>query len=191
MAVRERSAITRRSRRRSALRWLPTFFGFPLGGLIAELIVGPVDGLTAAVVGGAITGVILGAVQALGLGSTVPARQWIAATSVGLAAGLGIGAAAVGYGTSIGDLAVQGAICGLVIGTAQAIVLRPTIGGLAFAWVPALSVLWALGWTITTSIGVDVESQYTVFGSSGALTVTLLTVGLPVLLAGRREANLS
>ena len=26
---------------RSALRWLPTFFGFPLGGLVAELVVRP------------------------------------------------------------------------------------------------------------------------------------------------------
>jgi hypothetical protein len=174
-----------------AVRWLPTFFGFPLGGVIAELIVGPVDGLTAAIVGGAITGIILGAIQALGLGSAVPARQWIAATAVGLTVGLGIGAAAVDYGTSIGDLAIQGAICGLAIGTAQAVVLRPRIGRLAFAWIPALSALWALGWTITTSIGVDVESQYTVFGSSGALTVTVFTVALPVLLATRSEASVS
>ena len=45
--------------------------------------------------------------------------------------------------------------------------------------------LWALGWAITASIGVDVETQYTVFGSSGAVVVTALTAVLPVLLAGR------
>lgn len=191
MQVRERSSVTQRSWKGSALRWLPTFLGFPLGGVIAELIVGPVDGLTAAVVGGPVTGIILGAVQALGLRSAVPARQWIAATAVGLTVGLSIGAAAVGYGTSIGDLAMQGAICGLAIGTAQAVVLRPRVGPIALAWIPALSALWALGWTITTSIGVDVERQYTVFGSSGALTVTVFTVALPVLLGSRSEASVS
>ena len=65
---------------------------------------------------------------------------------------------------------------------------RPRCSGrgsdaLAFAWVPALGVLWAAGWAITTAFGVDVESQYTVFGSSGALFVTAATVVLPVLLA--------
>ena len=32
---------------RSALRWFPTFVGFPLGGFAAELIAGPVDGRVA------------------------------------------------------------------------------------------------------------------------------------------------
>ena len=68
---------------------------------------------------------ILGAVQSWGMGTNgPPARRWIAATGVGFAVGLALGAAAVGYGTSLGDLVVQGAICGLAIGIAQAIVLR-------------------------------------------------------------------
>jgi hypothetical protein len=177
---------------RTALRWLPTFFGFPLGGLAAELISGPVDGLVAALAGGLITGIILGAVQSWGLGPAGPAaRQWIIGTAAGLAVGLGLGSAVVDYGTSIGDLAVQGAICGMAVGTAQAVILRPRIGALAFAWIPALGALWALGWTVTSSIGVDVETQYTVFGSSGALTVTVLTVALPLVLANRAEASAS
>jgi len=168
---------------RSALRWIPTFFGFPLGGLVAEHISGPVDQLPAALVGGAITGIILGTVQSWGTGpSGPPARQWILATGAGLAVGLGVGAAAVNYGTSMGDLVVQGAICGLAVGTGQAIVLRPRIGRLAFAWAPTLSAVWALGWAITTAAGIDVESQYTVFGSSGALVVTAATAILPVIL---------
>ena len=61
----------------------------------------------------------------------------------------------------------------------------PRLGPLAFAWAPALAAVWALGWTITTAIGVDVESQYTVFGSSGALVVTLLTAVLPVTARAR------
>jgi hypothetical protein len=75
---------------------------------------------------------------------------------------------------------VQGAICGLVIGTSQALVLR---GRAAYLWAPALSALWALGWAISTSIGVDVETQWTVFGASGALVVTAATAALPALLA--------
>jgi hypothetical protein len=167
----------------SALRWLPTFFGFPLGGFVAELIAGPVDGVAAALLGGAITGTVLGAVQSWGMGSNgPPARQWIAATTAGLTLGLALGSAMVGYGTSLGDLVVQGAICGLAIGTAQALVLRERN---AYLWAPALSALWALGWAITTSIGIDVETQWTVFGASGAVVVTAATALLPVFLATR------
>ena len=57
----------------SALRWLPTFVGFPLGGLAAELVAGPVDGIAPALAGGAITGAVLGAVQSWGLGPGRPA----------------------------------------------------------------------------------------------------------------------
>ena len=168
---------------RSALRWLPTFVGFPLGGFLAELIAGPVDGFGAALIAGAVTGVVLGAVQAWGMGPNgPPARQWILATTAGLTVGLTLGSAAVDYGTSLGDLVVQGAICGLAIGAAQALTLR---GRAAYLWAPALSALWALGWAITTSIGVDVETQYAVFGSSGALVVTAATAALPALLASR------
>ncbi len=174
---------------RIALRWLPTFLGFPLGGFAAELIAGPVDSLAAAVVGGAITGAVLGAVQAWGMGENgPPAREWIAATTAGLTVGLAVGSAAVGYGTELADLVVQGAICGLAIGTAQAFVLRGRVG---YLWAPALSALWALGWAITTSIGVDVETQYAVFGSSGALVVTAATVVLPVLLANRAPRSVA
>jgi hypothetical protein len=175
--------------KRSALRWLPTLVGFPLGGVVAELVAGPVDGLAAAVLGGAVTGVVLGVVQSWGMGSNGrPARQWIAATPAGLTVGLALGSAAVGYGTSLGDLVVQGAICGLAIGTAQALTLR---GRVAYLWAPALSALWALGWAVTTSIGVDVETQYAVFGSSGALVVTAATAVLPVLLSGRAPRSAS
>jgi hypothetical protein len=170
----------------SALRWLPTFFGFPLGGLLAEIVAGPVDSVVPALIGGAVTGIVLGAVQSWGLGSNGPsARRWTTVTALGLAVGLAIGSAAVGYGTSVGDLVVQGAICGLAIGAAQAIVLRPRLGRAAYLWAPALSVPWALGWAVSTSIGVDVETRYTVFGASGALVATAATAVLPVLLATR------
>jgi hypothetical protein len=173
----------------SALRWLPTFVGFPLGGLAAEIVAGPVDGLGPALLAGAVTGLVLGAVQSWGMGSHgPPAWRWIAATAVGLAAGLALGSAAVGYGTGLSDLVVQGAICGLAVGGAQALTLR---GRAAFLWAPVLSALWALGWAVTTAIGIDVETQYAVFGSSGALVVTAATAVLPVLLVtgGARRAS--
>src|SRR4051812_15112507 len=168
---------------RRGLRWLVTFVGFPLGGLLSALV-GPVDAPAAAIVGGALTGLIIGGVQAWALRPDgIAPLPWIGATTVGLAVGLGVGAAAVDSGTTAGDLAVQGAVCGLAIGLAQALVLRARLGDVAFLWAPALAGVWALGWTITSAIGVDVERQYTVFGSSGAITVTLVTLVLPFALA--------
>jgi hypothetical protein len=159
-----------------------TFAGFPLGGLAAMAFPGPIDSIGAALIGGLVTGAILGAVQAWGLGRRRPAPDlWIVATAVGLMIGLGVGAGAVDFRTSLGALAVQGATCGFAVGLAQALVLRPRLGRLAWAWPPALAAIWALGWTITTSIGVEVDEQFTVFGSAGALVVTALTAVLPIL----------
>ena len=118
-----------------------------------------------------------------------PARAWIAATTAGLTVGpRRSGRRRSATAPSLGDLVVQGAICGLAIGAAQALVLR---GRVAYLWAPALSALWALGWAITTSIGVDVETQYAVFGSSGAVVVTAATAALPVLLATRAPRSAS
>ncbi len=171
---------------RTVGRWLLTFTGFPLGGLAASLIVGPVDAPPAAVVGGLLSGAVLGAVQSWGLGPVGPAtRNWVVATAVGLMVGLGIGAAVVDYGTTTADLALQGAICGLAVGAAQAVVLHRRIGRLSLAWPPFLAAVWALGWVITTAIGVQVTDQFTVFGSSGAVTVAALTTVLPLVLRHR------
>ena len=195
MSIREQKATnpaTTSTWKRIVLRWLPTFFAFPIGGFIAEHVSGPVDGLLAALVGGAISGIVLGAAQSWAMESSGPrTRSWIVATTVGFVVGLGIGSAAVDYATGIGDLVMQGAICGFAVGAAQAVVLRPRIGGLALAWAPVLGALWALGWAITTAAGIDVESQYTVFGSSGALVVTAATVLLPLVLAKRAAASAS
>jgi hypothetical protein len=181
--ARLRDTATRKQR---ALRWLPSFLGFPIGGLVAHLIAGPVDGVAAALSGGAISGVILGAAQAWGLGWTgTDARRWTIATGVGFAGGIAIGAGAVDYGTTMADFALQGALCGLAVGGAQAVVLRAWLAGHAVLWAPALSALWALGWVVSTAIGVDVDRQWTVFGASGAITVTLATAFLPVRLADR------
>ncbi len=149
-------------------RWMLGFLGFPIGGLVAMTTIGAIDSTVAALAGGALTGAILGAVQSFA-SPALPRLSWIAATAIGLSGGLAIGATVVDFDTSLGALAVQGAICGASIGLAQATVLTrsTTLGRRRSAlWVPFLAACWALGWTITTSAGVDVERQYTVFGAS-------------------------
>ncbi len=178
------------SRAKIALRWMPTFLGFPVGGYVAEAV-GRIDGPGPAIAGGAITGAILGFAQWLGMRRTGPSPiAWVIATAIGFAVGLGIGAAAVDYDTNVGALATQGAICGAVIGATQAAVLYGKLGRIVLAWPAALSGLWALGWTVTYSAGIDVDAQYTVFGSSGALVVTALTSILPIELARRQQRGL-
>ena len=178
---------TTRSWPKLALRWMPTFLGFPAGGFAAE-IVGRVDSPGPAIAGGAIAGAILGFAQWLGMRRGGPSPiAWIIATAVGFAVGLGAGAAAVGYDTNVGALATQGLICGAVVGAAQAAVLYRKLGRIVLAWPVVLAALWALGWTITSSAGIDVEAQYTTFGASGALVVTALASVLPIELARRRQ----
>jgi hypothetical protein len=161
---------------------MATFLGFPLAGL-ATLITGPVDTLAAALAGGLLTGAVLGAVQVWGLGDNrPPTASWIVATAVGLMSGLTLGASAVGFATNLGALVLQGALSGLLVGAAQGLVLIPRLGLLALVWPPALSVIWSAGWAVTTLAGIDVEQQFTVFGSSGALLVTSLTAALPLAL---------
>jgi hypothetical protein len=170
----------------TALRWLASFVGFPLGGLAAMVLVGPVDSAATALAGGLVTGTVLGAAQAWALRPVLGADRrttatWVAATAAGLAVGLTLGSGLVDHGTGIGDLAVQGVVSGAFVGLAQTLVLRGRIGRLAALWPAYLAGAWALGWTITTSVGVSVEDQFTVFGAAGAITVAALTTVLPVL----------
>ena len=182
-----RRSSARPSWPRVTVRWVVTFAGFPAGGLAAMLLVGRVDTVTAALAGGLITGTILGAAQTWGLGRAGPgAVRWVAATAAGLTAGLGLGATIVGFGTSLAALVVQGAICGLAVGTAQAVALRRSLGRTAWAWPVALAAIWALGWAVTYAAGIAVDEQFTVFGSSGAAAVTALTIVLPVALNAKR-----
>lgn len=174
---------------RIAVRWMVSFVGFPLGGLAALVLTGPVDDAPAALLGGLITGTILGGVQARALDRRGrSAAHWAAATALGLSAGLGIGAAAVGFATSLSALLVQGAVSGFGVGAAQSVLLRAGLGRLAPAWPLLLALIWAIGWAVTVAFGVRVEDQFTVFGSSGALVVTALAAVLPVALA-RAAAN--
>lgn len=84
------------------------------------------------------------------------------------------GAWVVGYGTSIGELAVMGAITGIPLGAVQAFLLRGRVAR-SWMWAAAMPLLWALGWTVTAAAGVGVDSQYTVFGAFGAITFMALS----------------
>jgi hypothetical protein len=150
---------------------------FPLAGLAARAI-GSIDGLLVALAAGAVAGAVIGGGQWLVLRGIGVDPRWIVATAVGFAAGLGIGVAAFGYGTGTGDLVAVGATSGLGVGIAQWPLLRNRIRA-SVLWVPAIAGLWALGWTVSTAIGVDLASQrWSVFGASGAITVAVLSGGV-------------
>ena len=91
----------------------------------------------------------------------------------------------VDFRTGLGDLVLQGAISGLAVGVAQSLALVRRTGPIAFLWPAYLAAAWSIGWAVTTAVGVQVEEQFTVFGAAGAVTVTLLTAVLPVLLHTR------
>ena len=162
----------------SALRnwaiWTLGFLSFPLAGIAGGAISGPVDSPLAAALGGAVTGLVIGTGQWLASGRRLRADRWIPATTVGMGLGLLIGATLVDFGTDLADLALMGALTGIPLGIAQAMAL-PSRSRFRWVWAAVMPALWSLGWTITTLVGVDVETQYTVFGSTGAITVSALT----------------
>jgi hypothetical protein len=117
----------------------------------------------------------------IGTGQWLAARRllgdplaWIAATAAAMGIGLLAGAWAAGYGTSIGELALVGAITGLPLGAAQAFLLRDRVAR-SWVWAAAMPLLWALGWTVTAAAGIGVDRQYAVFGAFGAITFMALS----------------
>ena len=154
---------------------LAVLVGFPIGGLIANVVVGPIDSVGAALVGGLLAGAVIGAAQWLALRPVVP-WLWVAATSVGMAVGLTLGAAFVNYETERVDLVVMGAVTGAVVGVLQALVLaRQHVAG-ATLWAVASPLVWALAWLVASYVlASNVEEQFTNFGASGALVYAVLT----------------
>ena len=132
---------------------------FPIAGLIGRAISGPVDAVGPALIGGALTGAGLGAAQWLAARHAFGgAAAWIGASAAGYGLGLAAGAALVGYETDLGSLAAMGAVSGVVLGISQGL----TLGAqgrreLAVGWGVAMPALLAIGWSVTTVIGVDVD----------------------------------
>lgn len=157
------------------LLWTAGFLAFPIAGIVATALAGRINDAVSALVGGFAAGAVIGAGQWLVARRDVgDPRTWIPATAVAMGIGLLVGAQLVDYGTSLGDLALMGAITGIPLGAAQAFLLRSHFSH-AWIWGAAMPVLWALGWTVTTVGGIHVENQFAVFGAYGAITFMALS----------------
>jgi hypothetical protein len=159
---------------RTWLLWTAAFLAFPIAGLAGTAVAGRVDDAGAALMGGTVTGLVVGVAQTLVSRRRLDPLRWLPASAVGMGAGLLLGAWAVDYRTSLADLAVMGALTGLVLGPAQALALPPPTAH-RWIWAVAMPVLWALGWTVTTLAGIHVEEQFTIVGVSGALIFAALS----------------
>jgi hypothetical protein len=168
------SSGSRSSFLRHWLIWTAGFLAFPLGGLAGTGVAGRVDSPVAALLGGAVAGLVIGLGQTLASLGRLDIRRWVPATAIGMGLGLLLGAVVVGYDTDLADLALMGALTGLVLGPAQALAL-PAGTRMRWVWAAAMPVLWALGWTTTTLGGIDVGRQWTVFGAYGAITFSALS----------------
>jgi hypothetical protein len=169
-----RPAPSRPAFLRTWLTWTAGFLAFPLAGLAGTAVAGRVDSPLSALTGGAVTGLVLGTGQALLSRRRLDLRRWAPATAVGMGIGLLLGAAAVGYDTSLTNLAVMGAVTGIPLGVAQTAAL-PRHTRNRWIWAAAMPVLWALGWTVTTLGGIHVDQQFTIFGAYGAVTFSALS----------------
>jgi len=157
------------------LLWTAGFVAFIVGGALATALTGRIDDVGSALVGGMVAGAVIGTGQWLVARRLLGDPQvWIPATAVAMGIGLAVGAWVVGYGTSIGELALMGAITGIPLGAAQAYLLRDRLAN-AWVWAAAMPLLWALGWTATTAGGIDVDRQFAVFGAYGAITFMALS----------------
>ncbi len=126
--------------------------GIPLAGYVGSIVAGPVDGVTPALLGGALTGAGIGFAQWLFLRRRLDVSPgWIAATSVGLAVGLAVGAVTVGYEVGRPQLLIMGAISGAFVGTAQGLMLRGKFS-LWLVWIVATPFAWALGWFVSSYV---------------------------------------
>ncbi len=163
------------------LWWMLAFLGFPVGGLLALMAVGPAEGTVSGALGGALAGAMIGAAQWLVLRRYLRVGpEWILATALGVAIGDAVGALLTGAGTGIGALLITGLATGVAVGLLQWWLLRGRLL-VASLWPPVVAIAWPLGWTVTWASGIDVERSYYVFGSSGALVFAAVT-GLVMLL---------
>jgi hypothetical protein len=156
------------------LLWTAGFLAFPIAGILAEALTGRINDFSSALIGGMVAGAVIGTGQWLVARHLLDPRTWIPATAVAMSIGLAIGAWVVGYGTSLGELALMGFITGIPLGAAQAYLLRDRVA-YAWVWAAAMPLLWALGWTVTTAGGIDVDQQFAVFGAYGAITFMALS----------------
>jgi hypothetical protein len=166
-------------------KWIAVFLAYPVAGAFGRLIANPADGLVFAFVCAAVAGGILGAAQRLALGRHVSPALWIGATAVGL--GMSFVIVQVAGGTTSAAAPVIGAVTGLGVGVAQSFVRSDRVPAAAI-WIPTMGIAWAVGWVVTTSIGVQAEAGWPVVGVSGALIAQILT-GIVLATFGRRQVQ--
>jgi hypothetical protein len=173
---------------RFLLWWMLAFLGFPLGGLLALVVVGSMEGVVSGALGGALAGAVIGAAQWLVLRRYLRVGpEWILATAFGVAIGDALGALLTGAGTGIGALLITGLATGVAVGLLQWVLLRGRVL-LVSLWPPIVAIAWPVGWTVTWAFGIDVERGYYAFGASGALVFAAIT-GLAMLLMLRARTR--
>ena len=102
------------------LWWMLAFLGFPLGGVLALVLVGSVEGAASGALGGALAGAVIGAAQWLVLRRYLRVGpEWILATAFGVGIGDALGALLTGAGTGIGALLITGLATGVAVGLLQ------------------------------------------------------------------------
>ena len=160
------------------------FLGFPLGGFAAMLIAGPVDSTAAPRCSAACSPAR--SRRRPGVGARRRRRRasavaWIVGHRRRPHGRPRVGAAAVDYRYQPARARHPGRHLRTRRRPAQALVLRASLGRLALVWPPVLAPdLGArLGGHHRRSAS-QVDEQFTVFGSSGAIVVTALTAVLPV-----------
>jgi uncharacterized membrane protein YhdT len=156
--------------------WLAAFLGFPIGGLIATTLLGRIDNALEGTIGGAIAGLVLGAAQYLALRRVLAVDwRWIVATAVGMAAGVGLSAALFGTDTTLDAILRRAPLTGLLIGIAQAWLLREQVRG-AWVWAVVVTLVYVVAWFVTAQvITTNIDQGFVVFGASGALVFQAVT----------------
>ncbi len=158
------------------LRWVAALIAFPIGGYIGFVVGGPAASASAAAISGLVAGAFIGLGQGVAL--KLPPKHlavWTVGTAVGLSVALGGMTAVIGQISTSGEAVAVGAVSGLLMGAAQAAFLVHGRGSNAAIWVSASAVAWAIGWFVTTGIGVSIATGWPVYGLSGALASQLIT----------------
>ncbi|MEZ3161800.1 hypothetical protein AB1K54_14870 [Microbacterium sp. BWT-B31] len=171
----------------SLLRWLPTFLAFPLGGLLAMLLLGGSLDPLRALVAGAVVGAIVGGTQWLALGSRAGWR-WLVATVVAMSGASAVAFLVFGAPVTPTAAVLTGLVTGAAVGAAQGLVLRAGVRA-GVVWAFVVAGCWAIGWLVTSAVIVDIDRGHAVFGSSGAALVTLVTGVVLRMLLGRRATR--
>lgn len=158
----------------SWIRWATTIIAFPIGGLIAFQVVGPVSNPLTALAAAAIAGAAIGLAQGLALGRRLGVR-WGIATLVGMVAGVTVSAFITGASVEVPALGLTGLITGLFAGALQSLALRRGLR-VAAIWTATVGITWGLAWIISANvIAANIELGFVTFGLSGALLVTVVT----------------